>query len=307
MKYRDKISVIIPTYNRESTIKASIESVLGQTYDNIEVIVVDDGSTDNTEKVVKSIKDKRLKYIKQKKNAGACMARNIGIEKATGTYISFQDSDDIYYKNKLEKQFQNMQKENSDFDFCKLTIHDGSIKIMIPTKEQIESIKEDKIIEELCHGNFISTQAILVKTSKIKETNFDISLPRLQDYDLCLRIIPKCKVSFTNANLVNLYSQKDSIGNNNDKLKFAIAIIINKKYEITEGQEKQLNQSLNDLYVNRIQNKYERTINEIGEKYEKQINELNSELNFYKDEFYKVINSRTWRLKTKINNVLKRN
>ena len=302
MKYKEKISVIIPTYNREKTIKDAINSVLNQTYDNLEVIVVDDGSTDNTEKIIKKIKDKRLKYIKQKKNSGACVARNVGIAKSKGQYIAFQDSDDIYYKNKLELQYNNMKQEGSDFDFCKLTLFDSNNRIVLPTEKQIKSIEENNMINELCYGNYVSTQTIMVKADIIKKTNFDISLPRLQDYDLALRLIPECKVSFTNKKLVNLYVQSDSIGNDNEKLKLAIAIMINKKYNITELQEKQLNKSLNELYVERIQNKYQRQINEIQE----QMNNLNSELEFYKSEFNKVINSKTWKAKTKINSILGR-
>ena len=77
---------------------------MAQSYHNIEVILVDDGSTDETKKAIKEIKDKRFRYIKLRKNKGASIARNIGIKKAIGNYISFQDSDDFLHLDKLEKQ-----------------------------------------------------------------------------------------------------------------------------------------------------------------------------------------------------------
>jgi glycosyltransferase involved in cell wall biosynthesis len=101
---REKISIIIPSYNREKLIIRSINSILNQTYQNIEVILIDDGSTDNTKKVISQIKDKRFRYIKLRKNKGANVARNIGIQKAIGNYIAFQDSDDFFHSDKLEKQ-----------------------------------------------------------------------------------------------------------------------------------------------------------------------------------------------------------
>ena len=93
------ISVVIPTYNRGKVIRKSIESVLNQSYKNIELIIIDDGSTDNTEFVVKKISDNRIKYIKLNENKGACYARNIGIKKAKGKYIAFVDSDDYLPNN----------------------------------------------------------------------------------------------------------------------------------------------------------------------------------------------------------------
>ena len=116
----DKISVIIPTYNRGKSIIQSINSVLEQTYHNLEILIVDDCSTDDTEYLISKIDDPRVKYIKLKENKGASFARNIGIKIATGKYISFQDSDDIYKNNKIEKQYINLIKKNSDFDFCKI-------------------------------------------------------------------------------------------------------------------------------------------------------------------------------------------
>ena len=83
------VSVIIPTYNRGSLIGRAIVSVLNQTYKDIEVLVIDDASTDYTETVVDSIKDERLHYYKLEKNGGACRARNVGISKAQGEYIAF--------------------------------------------------------------------------------------------------------------------------------------------------------------------------------------------------------------------------
>ena len=101
-----KVSIILPTYNRAYIIEKGINSLLNQTYQDFEIIIVDDGSTDNTEEIIKKLqeKDKRIKYIKLKTNKGAATARNIGIKAARGEYIAFQDSDDEWMHEKLEKQ-----------------------------------------------------------------------------------------------------------------------------------------------------------------------------------------------------------
>jgi len=102
------ISVIIPTYNRRDKVTYAVKSVLDQTYSNIEVIIIDDASTDNTEAEIKKIKDDRIRYIYLEKNHGAAGARNVGIKEANGTYIAFQDSDDIWEKEKLQMQIDKM-------------------------------------------------------------------------------------------------------------------------------------------------------------------------------------------------------
>ena len=98
------VSVIIPTYNREKLVSRSIQSVLDQTYQDYEIIVVDDASIDNTEKVVKSFNDVRIRFLRSNLNKGGSAARNMGIIAANGEYIAFLDSDDEWLPEKLEKQ-----------------------------------------------------------------------------------------------------------------------------------------------------------------------------------------------------------
>ena len=235
-----KISVIIPTFNRGNLIRNSIKSVLNQTYKNLEVIVVDDGSTDNTKDVVDKLEDERIKYIKLEENKGGSNARNIGIQNSIGKYISFQDSDDIYYPDKLEMQFKNIIYKKSNFDFCKIkVIFNESYSKYYPNRRQENSISNGNIFDELIsRGNFISTQAILIKKNFISKYLFDPLIPRLQDFDLILRMIPKVKISYTKKVLVELHVQKDSLTRSESKLKKAVKILFKKKFHFNSNQKK---------------------------------------------------------------------
>ena len=258
----NKISVIIPTFNREKTIVDSIKSVLNQSYRNIELIVVDDGSTDNTESLVKSIKDRRLKYIKLEHNNGACYARNIGIERARGKYIAFQDSDDVFHQDKLKKQLNNLKSNKSDLDFCKIRWHNQDSFLDIPNEDTIEKLATGNIMELLCRGNFISTQAILAKKEVFKDIKFDISLPRLQDYDLVLRISPFYKISYTNEILVDLYKYGDNISFSVEKLKKACLIMIKKDYGLSKVSQYQLFETfLNYIMIDKVEEEVNKRIN----------------------------------------------
>jgi len=237
--YDIKISVIIPTYNREKLIVDSIKSVLNQTYKNLEVIIIDDGSEDNTKQVINKIQDNRIKYIKLEKNGGAGKARNIGIKNAVGQYISFQDSDDILYPYKLEKQLNNIINKNSNLDFCKIkVIFNSSYNFYYPNERQEKNVLKGNIFNELLsNGNFISTQAILVKTKFIKKYYFDPNIPRLQDYDLILRMIPKVKISYTKDVLLDLIIHNDSITHSKIKLIKAVDFLLKKNYNFNSKQK----------------------------------------------------------------------
>lgn len=101
---KEIVSVIMPAYNAEKTIKLSIDSVLRQSFVDFKLYIINDASSDGTEKIVKEFDDPRIVYLKNEQNVGVAQARNKGLELCKGTYISFLDSDDIWYYNKLERQ-----------------------------------------------------------------------------------------------------------------------------------------------------------------------------------------------------------
>ena len=156
------ISVIIPTYNRGRCIQRSIDSVLSQTYKDIELIIVDDGSTDQTEEVVKKYEDPRIRYIKAG-HGGAGAARNRGVFEAKGEYIAFQDSDDYWQPQKLERQLERMKNVDADILFCAFERGlEGEIKReRVPVGIDGESRFID--VCDLLPGNMCSTQTLLLK------------------------------------------------------------------------------------------------------------------------------------------------
>ena len=115
---KNLISVVIPCYNRVDVILPCIQSVLSQSYGDIEIIVADDGSTDGTEKLFDQLTDARIRYCRYTPNHGACRARNFGAQRARGEYIAFQDSDDYWHTDKLQKELSALLEWNADFVFC---------------------------------------------------------------------------------------------------------------------------------------------------------------------------------------------
>lgn len=121
------VSVIIPTYNRENYVMRAVESVLNQTYHDVEVVLIDDGSTDNTAQKIQEIgrNDHRLKYFFQE-NKGVAAARNLGMQKSNGEYISFLDSDDVLEPDKIEEQLQELLKNQADVCVCNYWVVTGN-------------------------------------------------------------------------------------------------------------------------------------------------------------------------------------
>ena len=206
------ISVIIPTHNRGAILGRAIDSVLAQSYGNIEVIVVDDGSNDDSEAVVRSILDARLSYIRLDKNLGGAMARNIGIRAAKGEYIAFQDSDDEWVPDKLEKQLQVFDSPGKNFGVIYsgfLIIGDNYSRYMPPGS--VEK-KEGYIYEQLLMENFVGTPTLLVKKEVFDRVGvFDGSLPRYHDWELAIRMAAEYEFGFIDEPLVRVHASPVSI------------------------------------------------------------------------------------------------
>jgi len=182
-----KVSVVIPTYNRGRRLLRAISSVLYQSYNNIEVIVVDDGSTDNTCKLITSFFKNRITYIKHKKNRGVSVARNRGILASKAPFIAFLDSDDYWFPKKIQSQID-FFANNPAAVACQtdeLWIRNG--RRVNPGKRHIK-IDGDifKASLRLC---LVSPSAVMIKKSLFDEIGlFDETLPACEDYDLWLRI-----------------------------------------------------------------------------------------------------------------------
>lgn len=202
------ISVILPTYNRRELLLRAIDSVLCQTHDDLEVIVVDDASTDGTQSAVLDLQDERIRYVRLTENAGACAARNRGLDMARGEYIAFQDSDDVFHADKLEKQLEYLRETGADVVACAFNRvrWDGVQEVFPPHAENRELPYQELLLENLC-----STQCILARREVFEAIRFDEQLPRLQDWDVMLRIARQFRVQLDARPLVDVHLQPDSI------------------------------------------------------------------------------------------------
>lgn len=203
----NKISVIIPTYNREKTILRAINSVLEQSYENLELLVVDDASTDNTEEVVRSVKDDRLHYHRLEKNGGAGQARNEGVKLASAELIAFQDSDDCWRPDKLEKQMA-YWKEHPEYDmiYCPYLCHmeDGQ-EWEIPA-DTIGGNLEGDIFGDLLARNTIGAPTVLMRKKEFLSCRgFDASLRCLEDWEFAVRFAKEHLIGYVPVVLMDVY------------------------------------------------------------------------------------------------------
>jgi len=195
-----KVSVIIPAYNCASFVNETIDSILNQTYQDFEIILVDDGSTDNTKEVVRKYGDK-IKYLYQQ-NSGVSAARNKGIGVSRGKYIAFLDHDDLWLPERLEKQVKFLD-ENPEvplvFSDSYCTDWAGSI---LERSFEERSPHRGSIFNELFIKNFIPTQTVLVRKEIFNIVgNFNPQLKVVQDYDLWLRIAERFQIDYINQPL----------------------------------------------------------------------------------------------------------
>jgi len=189
------VSVIIPTYNGSRFIRETIQSVLDQTYNNLEIMVVDDGSTDDTSLIVKSVTDQRITYIQQK-NAGVSPARNHGIAVSKGDYIAFLDHDDVWLPCKLEKQLSLFeQNPKVALIYSDAFIINENNFIIGKYSHKIKFFR-GRIFKELFSSCFITILTVVIKKSVFLEVGPFLPYKICEDYDLLLKCAAKYPIDY---------------------------------------------------------------------------------------------------------------
>ena len=181
------VSVIIPAYNRVDAIGRAIESVLGQTYSDFEVLIVDDASQDGTKDAVMDYKDSRIRYVPCRQRGGAAKARNIGIGLARGEYVSFLDSDDLWEDNKLQCDMEIMRADPRCLACTSGIVYvderDGRVIARAPARDL--EVTRERALRMECS----TAVDLTVRRDVVQEAGgFDESLPARQDWDLWIRI-----------------------------------------------------------------------------------------------------------------------
>lgn len=208
----DLVSIITPTYNCGNYIEKTIKSVINQTYENWEMIIVDDCSTDNTEKIVRKYQQQypNIIYIILDKNSGAAVARNAALKNAKGIYIAFLDSDDLWMPEKLEKQINFMKNNNYYFSYTnyeEIDENDNPLNKLITGPKRITKTGMYNYCWPGCLTVMYDAEKIgLIQIEDLKKNN---------DYAIWLKVIKKAECYLLNENLAKYRKRSGSISNHN--------------------------------------------------------------------------------------------
>lgn len=231
------VSIILPTFNRAATLKRAIASVLNQDYTNIELIVIDDGSTDNTRDILAEVNDKRVHIFFHDRNLGLGAARNTGLNMASGELVAFQDSDDEWLYAKLSIQVQALvdSPQSCVCVYCIKIVYgrdsdhvSGMRRVACVPGPDVAKVSGN-LTATLQIDNLVSTQTILCRREEaLSVGGFDPRLRNSVDWDFVLRLSEVGEFKFVNLPLVNTYVQEDSVSKLTHKAIYSQMIISNK-------------------------------------------------------------------------------
>lgn len=193
----DKVSVIIPVYNSSKYLKECLDSVINQTYKNIEIIIVNDKSTDDSLSIINSYKDKRIKLINLKENVGVSLARNKGVENSTGNYICFLDSDDYWNLNKIKKQIKFIKNKSfiySDYEFY----NNGKVKRVV--------VPKTITYKEALKNTTIFTSTVMFNMKYLNKE--DIYMPNIKkggDTSTWWKVLKKVNIAYGMNEVLSIY------------------------------------------------------------------------------------------------------
>jgi glycosyltransferase involved in cell wall biosynthesis len=211
-----KVSIIVPTYNRAHLVTETIDSILAQTFKDFELIVVDNESTDNTDEVIKSYTDGRIRYFRNQNNGLVAVNRNYGINKANGEYIAFCDDDDLWMPEKLERQVKllDLNKELG-LVYSDSYIMDENGNLERYTLLSSSKLFRGNVFDKLFQMNFIPMLTVMIRREVLSRVGgFDPKYIIAQDYDLWLRIAEHYPIDFTEEPLAKYRIHGGSVSRN---------------------------------------------------------------------------------------------
>lgn len=211
------VSVSMPTYNRAHLLRRPIQSILNQTFTDFELIIVDDGSTDDTKSLVDSFHDSRIRYIRHETNKGLYPSRNTGVKHSVGTYLAFQDSDDEWHPKKLEEEVALIQGTPDRIGgvFSRIEkIYFSGAKAFIPPVDYIHT--NNNLLTTMLRGDFyITMQALLFKKACLEKIGaFDENFQVFGDGDFIVRAAEQYEFLYNPSTRVTLHVTEDSISRN---------------------------------------------------------------------------------------------
>lgn len=209
MKENDMISIVIPLYNKEKNIRDTIASVLKQTYKDFELIVVDDGSTDNSANEVKSIKDNRIRYL-YKENGGVSSARNYGVKAAIGKWILFLDADDTLMRECLEVLVSPLDEEGIDISAAKFYTVKDDVKRINSTSRYVGKVPNNYKWLFLNRVN-LRTGCCLIRKSVLLKNPFDEHISRFEDMKAILEWARFSTIYVSNVSVMSYQTDNSSL------------------------------------------------------------------------------------------------
>lgn len=236
-----RVSVIIPTYNRRNLLGRAINSVLNQTYQDFELIIVDDGSTDNTVKLVKSLNSKKIRFIRHNEKRGVAAALNTGLQSAVGDYMAFLDSDDEWVPDKLESQIRAFETSKPEVGIvCTgYWLATNGRRRYVPLMKV--NAKEKSIFSNIVKRYFVCTPVLMIKRECFEtDGTFDEQFPALSDWELFLRFSRHYRFQSINKPLVIRYRQPDSVSSNLSYFTSGFKLLLEKYYHDIEQDKKLL-------------------------------------------------------------------
>lgn len=218
---KDLVSVLMVNYNHADTIEQSIRSVLEQTYSKLQLIIVDDGSTDNSVEIINSIEDPRIEVYEEKENKQICAVTNIGMKKVRGEYFARIDSDDLWKKNKLELQVEYL-KEHPEHKICftHVSIIDENDQVIDSELEKLYAVdyeRQEEWLETFFFlGNCLPMTSVLMTTKIMVEIgDFNIAYRQLHDFDYWIRIAKRYPMAVIPKKLARIRRYESETNNSN--------------------------------------------------------------------------------------------